>query len=244
LCRICPLRQLVLAIILATIGSAVQGVVGFGLAVVSAPILVLYNSESAFVPGPLLLAAMMLTILIAHRERGAVVKNEVAIGTVGRVIGMVPAAYAMSVLDQERYNILFATLIILGVALSVSGWHLRPTPKTLLAASALSAFTGTISSVGGPPLALVYQHQKGPHIRGTMSAIFTVGTIISLAGLWWVKKFGFPQLIIGLLLAPAVLVGFLASRYVTSYIDGKWTRPMILAVSVLSAAVIVVKVLQ
>jgi uncharacterized membrane protein YfcA len=239
-----PPAELVLALVLATIGSAVQGVVGFGLAVVTAPVLMLYNSESVFVPGPLLLAAMILTMLIAHRDRGSVAKNEVAIGTVGRVIGMLPAAYALSVLDQTQYNLVFAALILFGVVLSASGWHLRPTPKTLLAASTLSAFAGTISSVGGPPLALVYQHQKGPHIRGTMSAIFTIGTVISLAGLWWVKRFGTPQLIAGLLLTPAIVAGFAASRFFTGYIDGKWTRPAILGVSLLSAVVILIKVLR
>jgi uncharacterized membrane protein YfcA len=184
-----------------------------------------------------------LTILIALRERSSVVGSEVAIATVGRVIGTLPAAYAMSVLDQSVYNLLFASLIILGVLLSVSGWHLRPTPRTLMAAAALSGFTGTVSSVGGPALALVYQHQKGPHIRGTMSAIFTIGTVISVAGLWWAGKFGVPELIIGLLMAPGVLVGFLLSRFATGHIDGPLTRPAILAVSVLSAVVIIVRLI-
>jgi uncharacterized membrane protein YfcA len=236
--------ELILALVLATIGSAVQGVLGFGLAVVSAPILVLMNPQSVFVPGPMLLAAMLLTILIAHRDRGSVARQEVAIGTAGRVIGMLPAAYALSMLDQRSYSFLFAALVLLGVALSVSGWHLRPTPKTLFAASALSAFMGTISSVGGPPLALVYQHQNAPHIRGTMSTIFTVGTVISISGLWWVGRFGQPELVAGLLLVPAILAGFVASHYLTRYIDGKWTRQAILGVSILSAAVIIAKVLR
>jgi hypothetical protein len=215
--------------------------VGFGLAVISAPILWLINP--VFVPGPLLLAAMMLTILIAHRDRASVAGREVAIGTVGRVLGTLPAAYAISVLNQDYYSCLFAVLILTGVALSLTGWHLRPTPKMLLAASTFSGFTGTVSSVGGPPLALVYQNQKGPHIRGTMSAIFTVGTIISLSGLWWAGKFGVPELLVGLSLAPAVLVGFLLSGYTTRYIDGPLTRPIILAASALSALVILAKVI-
>jgi uncharacterized membrane protein YfcA len=239
-----PPAELVLALILATIGSAVQGVLGFGLAVVAAPTLMLYNSKSVFVPGPMLLAAMLLTLLIALGDRGSVAKDEVAIGAVGRVVGMLPAAYALSVMSQSQYNVLFAGLILFGVLLSASGWHLQPTPKTLFAASILSAFAGTISSVGGPPLALVYQHQKGPHIRGTMSTIFTLGTVISLIGLWWVDRFGRAQVVAGLLLMPAVVAGFAASRYMTHWIDGKWTRPAILAVSVLSAVVIVVKVLH
>lgn len=234
--------ELAIALVLATIGSTIQGAVGFGLAVVSAPVLMLINP--VFVPGPLLLAAMMLTILIAHRERSSVAYDEVAIGTVGRVFGMIPAAYALSAVDQRIYSLLFAVLILLGVLLSVSGWHLRPTPRALLAASALSGFMGTISSVGGPALALVYQNEKGPHIRATMSTIFTVGTVISLSGLWWIDKFGERELIVGLLLAPAVIIGFLVSGYAKGHVDGKWTRLAILLVSALSAVVIIAKVLS
>jgi uncharacterized protein len=233
--------EFAMALVLATVGSTIQGAVGFGLAVIAAPILILKNP--VFVPGPLLLAAMILTILIGHRERSSVVVREVAVASVGRVIGMLPAAWAMSVLDERYYSILFAVLILLGVAMSVSGWRLQPTFGNLLAASTLSGFTGTVSSVGGPPLALVYQHQKGPHIRGTMSAIFTVGTVISLSGLWCAGKFGRDELLVGLSLAPGVFLGFYLSRYAVRYIDGVRTRPIILIVTVLSAAAIIGKVL-
>ncbi|MEX2317930.1 MAG: sulfite exporter TauE/SafE family protein [Pirellulales bacterium] len=236
-------EQLAVALLLATIGSVIQGAVGFGLAVISAPILLLLYPQSIFVPGPLLLAAMMLTILIAHRERSSVAVREVGIGTVGRVLGMLPAAYAVSVLDERYYHVLFAILILLGVMLSISGWHLRPTPGNLLAASTLSGFTGTISSVGGPPLALVYQHEEGRRIRGTMSAIFTVGTVISLAGLAAAGKFHQNELLLGLALAPAVVIGFIVSGYTTRYIDGPLTRPVLLIASALSAAAILVRAL-
>lgn len=235
--------EFVVALALATVGSAIQGAVGFGLAVVSAPVLLMMNSHSVFVPGPLLIAAMLLTVLIAHRERSAVVPREVAIATVGRVVGMLPAAYALSVLSQAQYNVLFAVLILMAVGLSMSGWHLRPTPGTLLAASTLSAITSTISSVGGPPLALVYQNQRGAHIRGTLSAIFTIGTVISVAGVWWAGKFGVPELIVGLLLAPGVVVGFYLSRFATRHIDGPRIRPLILGFSAVSALSIIAKVL-
>jgi uncharacterized membrane protein YfcA len=235
--------EFAIALALATVGSAIQGSVGFGLAVVSAPVLLMLNTDSRFVPGPLLIAAMILTLLIAHRERSAVVPREVAIGTVGRVLGMVPAAYALSVLSQAQYNILFSVLILVAVGLSMSGWHLRPTPGTLLAASTLSAITSTISSVGGPPLALVYQHQQGPHIRGTLSAIFTIGTVISVAGVWSAGRFGMPELLIGLLLAPGVIVGFYLSNYAKRHIDGPRIRPLILGFSAVSALMIIAKVL-
>jgi len=40
----------------------------------------------------------------------------------------------------------------------------------LLIAGGLSGFFGTLTSIGAPPLALVEQGEKGPTIRGTLSA--------------------------------------------------------------------------
>jgi uncharacterized protein len=234
-------HEILLAVLLATVGAMVQGSIGFGLAVVSAPILLLVNP--VWVPGPMLLAAMLLTFLIAHRERRQIVKSDVAIGITGRILGTLPAAYAISVLPGHAYDMLFAALILMGVLLSILGWHVAPTPGHILAAATLSGFTGTVASVGGPPMAIVYQHEKGPRVRGTMSAIFIVGTIISITGLWFAGRFGMVELLLGVIMMPGILVGFALSHFTAKIIDATHTRPAILAVSTLSAIVILVRAL-
>jgi uncharacterized membrane protein YfcA len=234
--------EIAVALVLAVVGATVQGSIGFGLAVVSAPILLLMNP--VWVPGPMLLAAAVLVMLIAHRNRRDIVAGDVALGTIGRILGTLPAAYAVSVLPAHAYDILFSLLILLGVLLSAAGWHIAATPVNIITAATLSGFTGTVSSVGGPPMALVYQHEKGPRVRGTMSAIFIVGTLISVAGLWWAGRFGMVELLLGLILMPGVLVGFALSHYTAPRIDRAHTRPAILAVSALSAVVILLRALQ
>ncbi|NIR59973.1 MAG: sulfite exporter TauE/SafE family protein, partial [Gammaproteobacteria bacterium] len=49
-------------------------------------------------------------------------------------------------------------LVLLAVAMSVAGLKISPTRPTLITAGALSGFMSTVSSVGGPPLAITYQH--------------------------------------------------------------------------------------
>ena len=233
--------QLAAALVLAVVGSTLQGSIGFGLSVVAAPVLLLLNP--VFVPGPMLLAAMFLVVLIALRERRDVMGRDVAVASVGRVLGTFPAAYALSALPKNAYEVLFAVVVLLGVGISLLGWHARPTAKHIFGAAILSGFVGTLSSVGGPPMALVYQHETGPRIRGTLSAMFTIGTTISIAGLWWVGRFGAVELMLGILLMPAVLVGFMLSRYTARRIDRAHTRPAVLAISAISALVIVLRVL-
>ena len=42
---------------------------------------------------------------------------------------------------------------------------------------------GTASSIGGAPVALVYQHAGGPRTRATLASIFVFGTVISIGTL-------------------------------------------------------------
>jgi uncharacterized membrane protein YfcA len=196
-----------------------------------------------FVPGPMLLAAVFLVLLMALRNRRDVIAGDVAVATVGRILGTAPAALAIRVLEPSIFELLFAILVIAVVLLSVKGVHLRRTPRNVFAAAALSGFIGTMSSMGGPAMALVYQHETGPKIRGTLSVIFTIGTAISVLGLWWAGRFGAVELQLALLLMPAVLVGFLLSRYTVGKLDKAHTRPAVLAISALAALAIVLRAL-
>ncbi len=233
--------EIALAIVLAMLGSIVQGSIGFGLAVVAAPLLMIINP--VFVPGPMLLAASLLVGLIAYRDRRAAIRRDVALGIVGRVLGTLPAAYALSVMPAQYYSLLFAALVLLAVGLSLSGWHIPPTPRNVVAAGTLSGFVGTVASLGGAPMALVYQKEEGPRVRGTMSAIFIVGTVASVIGLWFAGKFGPVELVLGLLMMPGIALGFALSRYTSRWIDRAYFRPAVLVVSAASGVAILVRAL-
>ncbi|MEC9302406.1 MAG: sulfite exporter TauE/SafE family protein, partial [Acidobacteriota bacterium] len=59
--------EIAIAISAVLVGSVVQGAVGFGLALVSAPVLILIDPR--FIPAPLLLASLSLILLTAYRDR-------------------------------------------------------------------------------------------------------------------------------------------------------------------------------
>jgi uncharacterized protein len=239
--------QLAAALGLVVIGSVIQGSIGFGLAAVVAPVLILVNST--FLPGPMLVTSMLLTLLIAWRDRRHAVWSEVAVGTTGRVIGMLPASFALRFLSGPAYELLFAVAVLAGVVISMAGWHVRLTLRNLFLTAIGSGFVSTVSAVGGPPMALVYQHEEAPKIRGTLNAIFTIGTPISLFGLWCASSsdrvwFGAPQLMLGILLMPAVVVGFVLSRYTAARLDGRQTRPAILALAAATALVVIIRAIR
>ena len=57
----------------------------------------------------------------------------------------------------------------------------RYRPDNLVAAGAVSGVMGTATSIGGAPMALIWQGHQGRRLRGTMSAFFMVGSAISVA---------------------------------------------------------------
>ncbi len=234
--------EFAIALLLMVVGSALQGSIGIGLAVVAAPILLLVNP--VFVPAPIVLAAMLLVILIAVREHRDVILDDVGLAVIGRIIGTLPGAYAIGSLPGGAYELLFGSLIMVGVMISALGRHVAPTPPHVLLASIVSGFMSVVASIGGPPLALLYQNEKGPRIRATISAIFTVGGVITLAGLWWAGRFHQVELLIGLLLMPGVVVGFAISRYTVGWFDRARIKPAVLAISALSAVVVMIRALS
>jgi uncharacterized membrane protein YfcA len=154
---------------------------------------------------------------------------------------MLPAAIAIRFMSGHVYDLVFSLAVLLGVVISLAGWHIRLTLKNLFITAIGSGFVSTVSAVGGPPLALVYQHEAAPKIRGTLSAIFLIGTPISLVGLWWAGRFGWPEFALGMLLMPAIGVGFLFSRYTAGRLSDKSTRPTVLALSAATAIIVMIR---
>ncbi|MGB1401288.1 MAG: sulfite exporter TauE/SafE family protein, partial [Pseudohongiellaceae bacterium] len=84
----------------------------------------------------------------------------------------------------------------------------RPTAPAMFSAGFLSGFMGTSSSIGGPPMALVLQHEENDFIRANLAAFFIVSCLMSLAMLSTVDRFAWPHIQISLPLIPATLLGY------------------------------------
>jgi len=235
-------HTLVLTNLVVAIGAALQGSVGFGLGLFAAPLLLLL--APALVPGPLLAASLVLTALLTHHERAGINWADLGWALGGRAAGIVVAAVLLVVLSAEAVGLWSGVLVLLAVALSASGLHIRPTPRTLLTAGLLAGVLGTAVATGGPPIALLYQRQPGPQLRGTLAAFFLVGVALSLIGLGLAGRFGLPEIQLAGYVIPGILIGFLASRHGARVLDRGFTRPAILIISALSSIVVIGRALR
>ena len=231
--------EIALVGLIVLVGSTLQGSVGFGMGLLASPLLILIDPR--FVPAPILLSTLVLVSLLTLRERHAIDLHGIGWAMVGRVGGTAAAGVVLVALPGDRLVLLFGVLVLAGVGMSVSRVRLAPVRPVLVGAGLISGVLGTIASIGGPPMALVYQNEPGARIRSTMSGFFMAGTILSLAALRGVGRFGLHEVGLAMLMLPALLAGYVLSGWTAGVVDRGHTRRAVLAVSGASGVAIVIR---
>jgi uncharacterized membrane protein YfcA len=211
-------------------GALVQGAVGFGLALVAAPLLALV--DPALVPAPLILLATAHALLMLRRERGDTDWRGVAWALLGRLPGIALGVLAVALLPQRSFVVVVALTVLVCAGLSLLRWRPRPTPPALVVAGIVSGAGGTASAIGGPPVALLYQGARGAQVRATLGAYFAAGSLLSLAGLAVAGEVRGDALLAAATLLPFMIAGFLLSGPARRLLDRGWTRPAVLAIAI------------
>ena len=231
----------VIALLVMAAACALQGSLGFGANLVAAPILVLLHEN--FVPGPIIVATAVLNLLVMRREGPQRVDRTINSAIAGQILGIISAGIALKLLAQKPLSLLFAGLILLAVALSAAGWSLAKTHANLAAVGLLSGFMGTVSGVGGPPIALAYHEAEAPILRPTLARFFTVGNLVAIPTLIVLGRLDQSDLLAIAVLVPGALVGYALSNRLAHRLDHRSVRPLILGLSFLAAIAVIVRTL-
>lgn len=220
-----------LASFLVMIGAVVQTAFGFGMAVVAAPLLIMI--EPRLVPGPMVVAALVQCVLMMLQNRRELDVRGLSSAFVGRIPGSIAGVYLLTLFSTQMLSIAVGGIVLLAVALSLSKWTVRPTPKTMFWASMASGICGSATSIGGPPMALLMQHEQATRIRANLAGYFIYGCCISLIALVAVGRFGAEEFKMSLMLIPGSLLGFYLCRWIPLYRIESQMRPAILGICTL-----------
>lgn len=221
------------------LGAFVQGVVGFGSLLIAAPLLVLI--DPTLVPGPILVSGLLLALLMAYRERRGLEVRGVGWAFAGRVPGSVVGALILAAVPPAGFDLLVGGTVLLGVLVSTARIEIAPSPAALFGAGFVAGITGTTTSVGGPPVAFVYQHESGERLRGALAGFFVMGSVLSMVTLAFVGRFGGRDLFAGLVLVPGTLAGYAASGPLARLVDRGYTRVAVLGVSAAAGLVLILR---
>jgi uncharacterized membrane protein YfcA len=222
-------------------GAAVQGCVGLGMGLVAAPVMALL--DPTLVPATILLVTSVLPVLTSARELDDVDWSGLRFALGGRLPGVVLGSWIVVTQPPRTTAIVVAVVVLGAVALSVTSWDARPTPRALLVAGVVSGVSGTATSIGGPPVAMLYQRASGSTLRSTMGVYFLVGNVLSGTALALAGEIGQRELLRALALLPFLLAGFWLSGPLRARIDAGWLRAAVLGISAAGAVVLLVRTL-
>jgi len=221
------------------VGAILQASTGLGSGLIIVPLLALVSL--VFVPGPLVLASMALSGLMAWQGRREIDRHGLPLLMVFLLVGIVLGAFSISAIPVQRAGIAFGVLVLVAVAVSASMPRLRRTLPVAAGAGVLSGFMGAISGIGAPVLALIYQHEEPRVLRATLGFIFFLSSIAILVCLHLAGRFGWQEIWLGLWLVPGYVLGFLVAPPIARLLDRGNSRLAVLIISSLSAIVLIVR---
>lgn len=233
------LLQILLANLALLAGACLQGVAGYGIGTLAAPLLFLISP--VLVPAPLVLNAVVLTVFMLLRNRAALQLREVRFAIGGGAGGTVLAWVTLILISPKGFELMFGVLILIGVLLSAGGLRPALNGRNSILAGAASTYMGTLTAVGGPPIAMIYQNQKGPLVRANMSAFFLVASFFSLAALLGSGYLGQEELALFAVTFPGVLMGFWLSGKLVNRMPFEGLRPLILGIAALAGVAALVR---
>ena len=218
------------------VGAFLQGAGGFGLGMFAAPVVALV--DPTLMPALIILLATVLTAVLALRERTSVNRAGVGWSLLGRLPGSAAGAGLVVLLSPSALAMLVGLVVLGGAGLSLRGWAPALTRRNLMTAGMAAGVMGTATSIGGPPMALLFQRAEPAEARGTLSVFFLVGSLMSLGLLLLAGAVDLRTVVVSAWLLPALLAGYGVSRLLVPYFNRRRMRALAIAMSCASATVL------
>ena len=163
------------------VGSLVQSSVGFGLAVVAAPFVIVLAPD--LMPGALILAVLCLPLVQLSAGPRDIDWPTLGWALAARLLLTPVGVLAVVLLSPTAIAVGVGLLILAVVALSLRTIDLRAARGSAVVAGGVSGVTGTAAAIGGPFMAMVLQHEAPTRLRSTLAVFFTAGSILGLGAL-------------------------------------------------------------
>ncbi len=221
------------------LGALVQGSIGFGLNVIAAPVAAVVQPDA--LPAAMIIMSLPMTAGSAWRERNHIDREGVLWTTLGRLPGVALGAFIVSRLEPETLARWIGGMVVVASLMSVTAARIPVTTLSSILAGAVAGLMGTTSSMGGPPIALLYQREPGPVLRSTLGATFLIGSALSLTALALTGHVASGHWLLGLALTPAVAVGLVWSRAYHARVDAGWLRTCVVALASLAGLAVMLR---
>jgi uncharacterized protein len=225
--------------IIVAIAACVQGTLGIGFALVVAPVLAVLNPQ--LLPVSLLLLMVPLNLFTLLREHHAFDWRGAGWITLGRAVGTLAGAVILIRLTSHGLNLVVGVATIAVAMVTMAAPAFSPDRKAFVGVGLLTGISETATGIGGPPLALAYQHHRPEVLRSTVAGCFLLGELLSIAILAILGRATSQQTLSAALLLPFLVMGGLVSSFARRWVNARTLRAVVLLFAVISGAFLIVR---
>ncbi|RPG63473.1 MAG: hypothetical protein CBD66_000495 [Flavobacteriaceae bacterium TMED206] len=233
------LLEVIFIALLLFVSSAVQGVLGFGFAVIASPIIVQINPN--LVPQLLALLGLPIALRVFFREKDGVDLSKVKPLIVGRLVGGPIGLLLLLNLSEKYLSIAVGVIVLIGGLGSFFGWVINRNNLNSFFAGTFSGIFGMVAAVGGPPVALLYRNTKSQEFRPSLNSVFSIGILITLSLLVLSGNLFTDHLLLFVLFLPFVLLGVRVSSSIFSKFSDSFIATSVTYFSVLSGMYVILR---
>lgn len=223
------------------VGAFVQSSIGFGIAVVSAPFVVVLRPE--LMPTSMLVCAFVLPVLQLATGPREISWRPLGWAVGARLLATPLGVWLVASTSADAIALAVGILILVTVVASVVAVEVRLSRESAMAAGAISGVSGTAASIGGPFFALVMRHEPPDRLRATLAVFFIAGSVMAVTGLAIAGQADWAQLRAGLLWTPFVLLGHLVAGPVRARMPAEAVRRGVLAFCVVASVSVIARAL-
>lgn len=224
------------------ISSATHRVTGQAFGLICAPLIAL--AAPSHIPALILLCGLPVMIYSFKGDWSDIRWGEISYAFVGRVIGALLAATLIAAIADKKFvSICVGIAVLLGVAISLTRFTVAINKASLLTAGFLSGAMATLTSVGAPPMGLLYQRQSFGHVRATLNAFFLFGALASVGALLLYGLIKASDVGLSFALLPAIWLGTQVGDGALKRMTIQSLRPFTLSISTFAAVVLLLRTL-
>jgi uncharacterized membrane protein YfcA len=221
------------------VGAFVQAVVGLGVGLVTAPLVTIL--EPSLMPSLPLWFGVLVSGASLFGERHHVDWSGLAWALPARVPGTLLGVWLVVVFSSRQLGVAVGVMVLVTVGLSLRAVSVPITRGTLLLAGFTAGTAGTATSIGGPPLALLYQLRRPAEVRSTLAVFFFAGTVLSVVGLALAGELPLASVAVAAVVSPFLVAGIWLGVVFRGRLPRERFRRSVLAVCGASAVVLLVR---
>ncbi|HVE76694.1 MAG TPA: sulfite exporter TauE/SafE family protein [Actinomycetota bacterium] len=211
------------------LGSAVQAATGLGFALVAGPFLIAVNGHSEAIR-TIMVQSSILNLLVLAREWRGVELKPLSPLLIGGLVAVAPVAFIIRNANTYVLAIVAGVITLVAAVVLASGVRIKLLRGAApgVATGAISATTGLLAGIGGPPVAMyaINSGWKPAMYRPALQVFFL---ILNFAGL---ALLGLPESN-QLLCAAVLIVGWLAGTVFARKLN---ERSLVMAALTVAAA--------